>query len=201
MPFRNYYKKHTRTADHWPLRKVHRSETRHPGLALVPDTHTEKSDSWLNAFRNYYKKHTRTDDLLPFQRLHRSETRHTGLALVPDTHTEKSASWLIAFRNYWRKDSFPPFSSLNFTDCLFGSLFWPGENKSQSPVCPVSKNWKSGCVRLYTVWDPLARVEVLEELHFYRLQKCEISSVVWGPKMSGMTPVSCRGPGNSLISV
>ena len=76
--FRNYYKKHTRTADLWPFRRLHRSETRHPRLALVPDTHTEKSDSWLNAFRNYYKKHTRTADLWPFQRLHRSETRHPG---------------------------------------------------------------------------------------------------------------------------
>ena len=92
-----------RTADLWPFRRLHRSETRHPGSALVPDTHTEKSDSWLNAFRNYYKKHTRTADLWPFRRLHRSETRHPGLALVPDTHTEKSDSWLNAFRNYYKK--------------------------------------------------------------------------------------------------
>ena len=137
--FRNYYKKHTRTADLWPFRRLHRSETRHPRSALVPDTHTEKSDSWLNAFRNYYKKHTRTADLWPFQRLHGSETRHPGLALVPDTHTEKSASGFIAFRNYWRKDSFPPFLRLNFTDCVFGSFFWPG-GKKPKVLCPKTEN-------------------------------------------------------------
>ena len=56
MPLGIITKKHTRTADLWPFQRLHRSETRHPGLALVPDTHTEKSDSWLNAFRNYYQK-------------------------------------------------------------------------------------------------------------------------------------------------
>ena len=101
--FRNYYKKHTRTADLLPFQRLHGSETRHPRLVLVPDTHTEKSDSWLNAFRNYYKKHKQTADFWPFRRLHRSETRHPGSAMVLDTHTEKSASWLIAFRNYYKK--------------------------------------------------------------------------------------------------
>ena len=70
----------------------------------------------------------------------------TGLKLgtldqpgVPDTHKEKSASGLIAFRNYWRKDSFPPFLRLNFTDCVFGSFFWPWEKKPKV-LCPKTEN-------------------------------------------------------------
>ena len=67
---------------------------------------------------------------------------------VPDTHTEKSASGLIAFRNYWRKDSFPPFLRLNFTDCVFGSFFWPG-GKKPKVLCPKLKI--RSCQTLYSL--------------------------------------------------
>ena len=79
----------------------------------------------------------------------------TGLKLgtldqpgVPDTHKEKSASGLIAFRNYWRKDSFPPFLRLNFTDCVFGSFFWPWE---KSPKSCVQKLKIRSCQTLYSL--------------------------------------------------
>ena len=150
--------------------RLHGSETQHPGSALVPDTHTEKSDSWLNAFRNYYKKHTRTADHWPFRRLHGSETRYPGSARSPwYTYGEISIRAHCLYE-LLKKRQFPTFLTFEFYRLFFWQFFLARGKKAQSPV---SKNWKSGHVRLYTVLDSLARVEVLEELHFYRSQECE----------------------------
>ena len=57
-------------ANGWPLTfpKVAQVWNSAPWISYGPDTHTEKSASWLIAFRNYYKKHTQKADLLPSQR-------------------------------------------------------------------------------------------------------------------------------------
>ena len=102
--YRNYYKKHTERLTFDLSEGCTGLKLCTRGLVLVPDTHTEKSDSWPNAFRNYYKKHTWKADLWPFRRLHRSETRHPGSAYSPLIHIQRNQhSWLIAFRNYYKK--------------------------------------------------------------------------------------------------
>ena len=171
MPLGIITKNTPKAADLWPFRRLHRSETRHPRLALVPDTHTENSDSWLNAFRNYYKKHTRNQtpdsmpykkyttvaDLWPFQRLHRSETRHPGSARSPwYTHGKIRHPGSMPLGIITRKDSFPPFERLTFTDCVFGKAFFG--HGSESPKSCV-QNWKSGHVSpWYSHTEKLARL-------------------------------------------
>ena len=109
----------------------------------------------------------------------------TGLKLgtldqpvVPDTHTEKVASApslgslplgiieekTVSHLSYvWILQTVFLANSAPFFLAIGG--------KKPKVLCP--KTEKSGHVRLYTVLDSLARVEVLEELHFYRSQECE----------------------------
>ena len=100
----------------------------------------------------------------------------TGLKLgtldqpgVPDTHKENQHPGSLPLGIIEEK-TVSHLSYVWILQTVFLAVSFGRGKKAQSPV---SKNWKSGHVRLYTVLDPLARVEVLEELHFYRSQECE----------------------------